>query len=449
MLDMFKVGIGPSSSHTVAPMKAALAFVHELNNRQLLEKVAGVRVFLYGSLGATGRGHSSDKGVVLGLAGENPATVEGVTVSSMLPAVAKQKTLMLLNKQQINFDPDRDIAFVLTNCEGISHPNAMKFEAKSDTGELLHTQIYISLGGGFLQTAGTASETLDAPEFPFPFRTAEQLLDICAKNRITIAEVMRQNEEVRRPWSQTLGGILQVWEVMQKSIVAGMNATGNLEGPLMVERRAASLATRLSQSKRNRNEDALEWASVFAIAVSEQNAAGEKMVTAPTNGAAGVIPAVCRYFLDFAKGRPKDLPTFFLTAAAIGALYKLNASLSGAEVGCQGEIGVAASMAAGGLCAVMGGTPAQVENAAEIAMEHHLGMTCDPVGGLVQIPCIERNAMGTIKAISAAKMAMLGNGSHYVSLDAVMKTMYETGMDMRRKYKETSRGGLAVHVVKC
>jgi L-serine dehydratase len=459
--DIFKIGIGPSSSHTVGPMRAARMFALALDAAGVLERVARVQVELYASLGATGRGHATDQGVILGLLGEAPDTVRPESVAPRLAQLRREKRLALLGRHAIDFDARRDIAF-LAERSLPEHPNALRFVAFDAAGGALREAHYFSVGGGFVVEGG--AQTAVAPPavaLPYPFRTGDELLALAAAQGRSIASIVLDNESAWRSPAEVREGLLQIWRVMQECVRRGFgidnaDASAPLPGALRLRRRAAALYRELSSRDTSSHDPlaAMDWVNAFAMAVNEENAAGGRVVTAPTNGAAGVVPAVLHYYARFAKVTPgaandDAVVEFLLTAAAIGMLYKTNASISGAEVGCQGEVGVACSMAAGGLAAALGGTPAQVENAAEIGMEHNLGLTCDPVGGLVQIPCIERNAMGAVKAINAARMALRGDGSHYVSLDAVIRTMKQTGEDMKTKYKETSLGGLAVNVVEC
>ncbi|WP_186136429.1 L-serine ammonia-lyase [Burkholderia gladioli] len=458
VFDLFKIGIGPSSSHTVGPMRAALMFVQGLGRDGLLEQVAGVKVDLYGSLGATGKGHGTDRGVMLGLMGDAPDTVNPDTIDARLAAVRDTKTLSLLGRHPVPFVLKEQIGFYRQALP--EHPNAMTLRARDAAGEALRETTYLSVGGGFVVTAGAANtKVLNAAEqMPYPFRSGTELLELTASTGKSIAQLMWDNERAWHDEDTTRAGLLKIWEVMQSCVSRGCginnpDAEGTLPGPFQVKRRAPQLYRTLTGNPELALRDPLsmvDWINLYAIAVNEENAAGGRVVTAPTNGAAGIIPAVLHYYTRFVPGaNEQGVIDFLMTAAAIGILYKLNASISGAEVGCQGEVGVACSMAAGALAAVLGGTPRQVENAAEIGMEHNLGLTCDPVGGMVQIPCIERNAMASVKAVNAARMALRGDGSHYVSLDSVIKTMRETGADMKTKYKETSRGGLAVNIVEC
>ena len=454
VFDLFKIGIGPSSSHTVGPMKAARMFVQRLDAAGLLARVARVEVQLYGSLGATGRGHGSDKAVILGLQGHAPDTVDVDAVPGLLEQVRLSGRLRLDSRHEIAFDERRDL--VLHKRRALPfHANGMGCVAFDAEGLELDRREYYSVGGGFVVSHETGAPALvaDRPALPRPFRTGEELLEQTRRHRCSIAELMRANERFWRDDAEIDAGLARIWQVMQDCVVRGCRTEGVLPGGFKVKRRAPDLHRHLLSRAEAAVGDPLlvmDWVNLYAMAVNEENAAGGRVVTAPTNGAAGIVPAVLHYYTRFTPGASRaGVADFLLTAAAIGILYKENASISGAEVGCQGEVGVACSMAAGALCAVMGGTPEQVENAAEIGMEHHLGLTCDPVGGLVQIPCIERNAIASVKAVNAARMALRGDGSHHVSLDKVIKTMRETGADMLTKYKETARGGLAVNIVEC
>lgn len=463
VFDLFKIGIGPSSSHTVGPMRAALMFVQGLDRDGLLPQVASVRAELYGSLGATGKGHGTDKGVLLGFMGDAPDTVDPSTIAERLATLRKAKVLSILGKHDVPFVEKEHIVFYRREAMA-EHPNGMKFHAFDGSGNKLREGRYLSVGGGFVVTAGASNaQVLSAhDQLPYPFRTGKELLEMCRASGKTIAELMWANELVwhhgENAEDDIRRGLLNIWSVMQSCVKRGCGidnpeADGELPGPLHVRRRAPELYRQLTQRAERTLSDPLsvmDWVNLYAMAVNEENAAGGRVVTAPTNGAAGIIPSVMHYYDRFVHGAGEQgVIDFLLTAGAIGILYKLNASISGAEVGCQGEVGVACSMAAGALAAVLGGTVEQVENAAEIGMEHNLGLTCDPVGGLVQIPCIERNAMASVKAVNAARMALRGDGAHYVSLDSVIKTMRETGADMKTKYKETARGGLAVNIVEC
>ncbi|GAB3630393.1 serine dehydratase [Pandoraea terrae] len=459
VFDLFKIGIGPSSSHTVGPMRAALLFAQGLDRDGLLPQVASLRAELYGSLGATGKGHGTDKGVLLGLMGEAPDTVDPAGIAGRLAQLRKDKVLHVLGKHAVPFIEKESIVFYRREAMA-EHPNGMKFHAFDAEGNTLREGRYLSVGGGFVVTAGASNAQVLAAhdQLPYPFRTGKEMLEMCRESDKSIAQLMWDNERVWRSEDEIRSGLLRIWDVMQSCVTRGCgigntDADGELPGPLHVRRRAPELYRQLTQRAERTLSDPLsvmDWVNLYAIAVNEENAAGGRVVTAPTNGAAGIIPSVLHYYERFVHGaNDQGVIDFLLTAGAIGILYKLNASISGAEVGCQGEVGVACSMAAGALAAVMGGTVDQVENAAEIGMEHNLGLTCDPVGGLVQIPCIERNAMASVKAVNAARMALRGDGTHYVSLDSVIKTMRETGADMKTKYKETARGGLAVNIVEC
>ena len=458
VFDLFKIGIGPSSSHTVGPMRAALMFADALEREGLLSRVESVRVELYGSLGATGKGHGTDRGVMLGLCGEAPDTIDPATIASRIAQIRETRQLPLLGQHPIRFVEREHIVFYRQALP--EHPNGLKLQATDSVGDVLRATTYLSVGGGFVVTASAPNaKVLSAPELmPNQFTSGESLLWLCGQKNLSIAQIMLENERVWRSDQEIRSGLLRIWDVMQACVSRGCgvdnpDADQELPGPFHVRRRAPQLYRALRANPEAALRDPLsmvDWINLYAIAVNEENAAGGRVVTAPTNGAAGIIPAVLHYYARCVPNATDDgVIDFLLTAGAIGILYKLNASISGAEVGCQGEVGVACSMAAGALAAVLGGTPAQVENAAEIGMEHNLGLTCDPVGGLVQIPCIERNAMGAVKAVTAARMALRGDGTHAVSLDSVIKTMRETGADMKTKYKETSRGGLAVNIVEC
>ncbi|SCL72837.1 L-serine ammonia-lyase [Micromonospora peucetia] len=453
VFDLFSVGIGPSSSHTVGPMRAARTFVTGLKADGVLAGTGRVRAELFGSLGATGYGHGSDRAVLLGLAGEAPETVDTDTVDAWVAGLRAERRLALLGVQEIDFDPDRDL--VLHRRRSLPyHPNGMTFVAYDDSGVELRSRTYYSVGGGFVvdeAAAGADRITPDTTRVRYPFRTGGELLDITAATGLSISEVMLANERSWRTEAEIRAGLLEIWRVMRECVRRGCERDGVLPGGLRVRRRAAELRRSLAADTGSADPlRVMDWVTLFALAVNEENAAGGRVVTAPTNGAAGIIPAVLHYYTRFVpSASPDGVVRFLLTAGAIGVLFKENASISGAEVGCQGEVGSACSMAAAGLAEALGGTPAQVENAAEIGMEHNLGLTCDPVGGLVQIPCIERNAVASIKAVTAARLAMRGDGVHAVSLDKVIKTMRETGADMKVKYKETARGGLAVNVIEC
>ena len=457
VFDLFKIGIGPSSSHTVGPMRAARLFGLRLQHDGLLEKTARVQVVLYGSLGATGKGHGSDKAVLLGLAGHEPDTVDVEAIPALLDAI-RAGDLNLVGQKSIGFDEAKDLVFKRRETLPF-HANGMRCLAFDADGTEIANRVYYSVGGGFIVSdevaADGSKQKVIAPDttvLPYPFKTGDELLALTKKFGLSIAEIMRRNEGHWRPDAETRAGLLKIWGVMQACVQRGCHHEGQsvLPGPFKVPRRAPSLSRKLAANTSLDPLAVMDWVNLFALAVNEENAAGGRVVTAPTNGAAGIVPAVLHYYRRFVPtATDRGVIDFLLTAGAIGLLYKENASISGAEVGCQGEVGVACSMAAAGLCAVLGGTPAQVENAAEIGMEHHLGLTCDPVGGLVQIPCIERNAVAAVKAINAARLALHGDGTHHVSLDQVIKTMRETGADMQSKYKETSRGGLAVNIVAC
>ncbi|UEG62232.1 L-serine ammonia-lyase [Stutzerimonas chloritidismutans] len=454
VFDLFKIGIGPSSSHTVGPMRAALRFAEGLRNEELLAATHHLRVELYGSLGATGKGHGSDKAVLLGLEGELPERVDTASIPQRMAAMRESRELRLLGEKVIHFDISNDLQFIRKPLA--FHPNGMIFRAFDSAGLQVRSREYYSVGGGFVideQAAGDDRIVEDATTLPYPFHSAAELLQHCTMHGLSISQLMLANEAAWRPEAETRAGLLRIWQVMQDCVKAGCRTEGVMPGGLKVQRRAAGLYRQLSEHPEANLRDALsvlDWVDLYALAVNEENASGGRVVTAPTNGAAGIVPALLHYYMRFIRGANEDgVVRFLLTAAAIGILYKENASISGAEVGCQGEVGVACSMAAGALCEVLGGTPQQVENAAEIGMEHNLGLTCDPVGGLVQVPCIERNAMGAVKAINAARMALRGDGSHFISLDKVIRTMRQTGADMKSKYKETARGGLAVNIIEC
>jgi L-serine dehydratase len=451
--DLFKIGIGPSSSHTVGPMRAAGMFVAALDADGVTGRAAALRVELFGSLGATGHGHGSVKAVVLGLTGARPETVDPAAAEHLVASVRETRKLRLPAGQQITFDPDADI--VLHRRKRLAfHSNGMVFTALDGQGAVLAERTYYSVGGGFVlgeDAEGAPAIVPDATPVPYPFTTGAELLAHAEQAGLPISGVMLANELARRDEAEVRAGLLEIWRVMRECVQAGCEAEGVLPGGLKVRRRAHGLRQTLERTGDVADPlYAMEWVTLYALAVNEQNAAGGRVVTAPTNGAAGIIPAVLHYYVTFVPDAGDDgVIAFLLTAAAIGTLFKENASISGAEVGCQGEVGSACSMAAAGLAEVLGGTPEQVENAAEIGVEHNLGLTCDPVGGLVQIPCIERNAIAAVKAITAARMAVRGDGQHHVSLDKAIKTMRETGADMKDKYKETARGGLAVNVIEC
>jgi L-serine dehydratase len=455
VFDIFKIGIGPSSSHTVGPMRAAKRFTERLAADGQLAQTATVKVELFGSLGFTGKGHNSDRAVILGLEGDEPATTNIETVAARVAAAESTKRLALLGTHAIVFDPATAIVFHRREKLPL-HANGMRFTAFAADGATIVERIYYSVGGGFVvdHAGAPADGSMPAEQVtvPYPFNTGDELLHHAVEHGMAVSTLMLENEKAHMPEAQVRAQVLALWHAMDACVKRGCEREGILPGGLKVKRRAASLFRKLKSNPHN-NTDPLvimDWVNLFALAVNEENAAGGRVVTAPTNGAAGIVPAVLTYYRRFLPNADDEGSIrFLLTAAAIGALYKKNASISGAEVGCQGEVGVACSMAAGALAEVMGGTPAQVENAAEIGMEHNLGLTCDPIGGLVQVPCIERNAMGAVKAINAARLALQGDGTHKVSLDKVIKTMWRTGADMSSKYKETARGGLAVNIIEC
>ena len=459
VFDLFKIGIGPSSSHTVGPMRAARLFVLRLQHEGLLRRTARVVCELYGSLGATGKGHGSDKAVLLGLCGHEPDTIDVEHIPELLAGIRSGQRIALLGEHEVAFDEAADLQFLRRQTLPF-HANGMRLLAFDAAGSEICNRTYYSVGGGFVISEEVAADgsrqkliAPDATVLPHPFRSGAELLQVTRTLGCSIAQVMRLNERHWRTDAEIDAGLLNIWRVMQACVTRGCRTEGILPGGFKVRRRAAALYAALTAHPEAALKDPLQvmdWVNLYALAVNEENAAGGRVVTAPTNGAAGIVPAVLHYYSRFMPGaNDAGVIDFLLTAGAIGILYKENASISGAEVGCQGEVGVACSMAAGALAAVMGGTPEQVENAAEIGMEHHLGLTCDPVGGLVQIPCIERNAIASVKAINAARMALRGDGVHHVSLDKVIKTMRETGADMKTKYKETARGGLAVNIVEC
>ncbi|MCG6115811.1 MAG: L-serine ammonia-lyase [Mesorhizobium sp.] len=462
VFDLFKIGVGPSSSHTMGPMLAARRFLDEIAGddwpRPAGAQVTRLSASLHGSLAFTGVGHATDRAIVLSLDGQTPLTVDPDTVDARLAEIESGKTVSPPGHPEYRFDPQADLVFDRTKPLP-GHANGMAFSAFDAGDRLLLRRIYYSVGGGFvvseeeLQKLKARGPEGPASEVPFPFRNAREMLEMAEKSGKSIAEMKRANEEIYRSSAELDGELDRIWDVMDACIERGLAQTGIMPGGLKVKRRARQIHDHLQEEWRSNRPNPLlanDWLSVFAMAVNEENAAGGRVVTAPTNGAAGVIPAVIRYWKKFhPESDQKGIRDFLLTAAAVGGLIKHNASISGAEVGCQGEVGSAAAMAAAALCGVMGGTPAQVENAAEIALEHHLGMTCDPVGGLVQVPCIERNALGAVKAVTAASLALKGDGTHFVPLDAAIETMRQTGLDMNEKYKETSQGGLAVNVVAC
>jgi L-serine dehydratase len=447
IFDIFKIGIGPSSSHTVGPMKAANAFAAGL--AAMARPVAAVEVTLHGSLAYTGKGHGTDSAVILGLAGSQPDTIDPESVEQRLRRIHEEKRLELQGIGTIDFDPKQHVKFNYQE-ELPRHTNGMRFNARDADGAVLLDEVYYSLGGGFIARGDEPEPSSQAGEPRHFFDSSQSLLELCARRQCSIAELVLENEMQWRDRGQVDADIDAIWAAMKGCIERGLRTEGVLPGAMAVTRRAPKLRKRLEARDKASPFDAMEWVNAYAIAVNEENAAGGRVVTSPTNGAAGIIPAVLMYYARFVPGADaQGIRTFLLTAGAIGILYKVNASISGAEMGCQGEVGVACSMAAGGLAAVLGGTNDHVEEAAEIGMEHNLGLTCDPIGGLVQIPCIERNAMGAVKAINAASLAMHGDGTHKVTLDQVIETMRQTGLDMSSSYKETSKGGLAVNVPEC
>jgi L-serine dehydratase len=459
VFDLFKIGIGPSSSHTVGPMRAAAMFARRLDESGLLPRTVRVESRLYGSLGATGKGHGTDKAILLGLEGAQPDTIDPDSIDSRLARLRERGRIKLNGTHDIAFNERSDMVFLRRESLPF-HPNGVRFSAFDGAGAMLDERRYFSVGGGFVVSqeeadapAGSVRIVEDRRDLPHPFASGDELLALAQRSGLSIASLLRENERAWRGDAEIDAGLDAIWSAMKSCVERGCRTDGHLPGGMKVRRRAPELYRSLTGRPELALRDPLtivDWVNLYAMAVNEENAAGGRVVTAPTNGAAGIIPAVLHYYDRFIPGaNAQGARDFLLTAAAIGMLYKQNASISGAEVGCQGEVGVACSMAAGALCAVLGGTPQQVENAAEIGMEHNLGLTCDPVGGLVQIPCIERNAMGSVKALNAARMALRGDGTHYVSLDKVIKTMRDTGRDMMTKYKETSRGGLAVNVIEC
>jgi L-serine dehydratase len=455
VFDIFKIGIGPSSSHTVGPMRAARRFAERLRDDGQLAAVAAVKVELFGSLGFTGKGHGSDRAVILGLEGEDPSTVDVDAIPARVARVAETRRIELVRAREVDFDPAEHLVFHRRDKLPL-HANGLRFSARDAAGAVLAERVYYSVGGGFVvDHAGAPADGSTPAEqlvVPYPFNTADELLKLAHEHGMSISTLMLQNEAALAPEPEVRRRVVEIWQAMEACVRRGCEREGILPGGLKVKRRAAGLHRRLKSDPAGASDPLviMDWVNLFALAVNEENAAGGRVVTAPTNGAAGIIPAVLMYYRRFLPNADDEgTLRFLLAAAAIGALYKKNASISGAEVGCQGEVGVACSMAAGALAEVMGGTPAQVENAAEIGMEHNLGLTCDPIGGLVQVPCIERNAMGAVKAINAARLALQGDGTHKVSLDKVIKTMWRTGADMSSKYKETARGGLAVNIIEC
>jgi L-serine dehydratase len=450
IFDLFKIGIGPSSSHTVGPMRAARAFAAELSDCHLLGRVARVQAELYGSLALTGIGHGTDRAVLLGLSGEQPDTVDPGAIEAILETIRTEQSLLLAGQHPIPFHESNDLLFhndlILPG-----HPNGMRFSAFDGEKERLLASVFYSVGGGFIVKEGENSAVSQpALDVPYPFSSGAELLEQANGHQLSIWQLMLENECALRPREEVLARIHKLWSVMDACIDRGLHTEGILPGGLNVRRRAMRVVARIKARSSPDPLDGMDWVNAFAMAVNEENAAGGRVVTAPTNGAAGLVPAVGRYYLNFVPGAtPDGIVPYLLTAGAIGILYKENASISGAEVGCQGEVGVACSMAAAGLAGAMGAPNEDVEHAAEIGMEHHLGMTCDPIGGLVQIPCIERNAIGAVKAINACRMATQESGGHKVSLDQVIRTMYQTGLDMQSRYKETALAGLAVNVKDC
>lgn len=446
VFEIFKIGIGPSSSHTVGPMKAANDFISKINDLSFVNKIV---VDLYGSLALTGKGHGTDKAVIMGLTGEKADTIDTRTIESRMKEIINTQELPISADHHIHFNYDKNLLFHYKETLP-KHSNGIRFSAFDKNDQLILSQIYYSIGGGFIVTDEEFGHTkAEAKQPPYPFETAAELMALCKQHSLTISELVMENEKTWRPEAETRAGILRIAKVMEECVKHGCETPGILPGGLNVQRRAHSLHQKLLQKGPTQHTDIMNWINVFALAVSEENAAGSRIVTAPTNGAAGIIPAVLQYYKTFCDATEEGVITFLLTANAIAILYKLRASISGAEVGCQGEVGVACSMAAGALAASLGGTLEQIENAAEIGMEHNLGLPCDPPKGLVQIPCIERNAMGSVKAINAARLALEETGEHKVSLDAVIATMNQLGKDMSTIYKETSLGGLAVNMIEC
>jgi len=455
VLELFTIGIGPSSSHTVGPMRAARRFVDRLTEAGALSRTARVEAHLYGSLALTGKGHGTDRAILFGLESETPEGIDLDSMAARLEAVRSRKRLRLAGTHEIDFEEKTGLQFHRTESLP-AHPNGLRFQAFDASGAELLTRTYYSIGGGFVVNEGAAQRdelSADRRKLPYPFRSGDDVLSMARESGFSVSEMTLRNEAAWRPEPETRAALLRVSQAMQDCVERGCHGRGVLPGGLKVPRRAPGLFRELTAHPEAALQDpliALDWVSLWAMAVNEENAAGGRVVTAPTNGAAGILPAVLHFLIRVHRLSDEDrIVRFLLTAGAIGILYKLNASISGAEVGCQGEVGVACSMAAAALCETLGGTVPQVENAAEIGMEHNLGLTCDPVGGLVQVPCIERNAMGAVKAINAARLALRGDGTHRVSLDRVIATMRQTGADMSTKYKETSRGGLAVNVTEC
>ncbi len=455
VFDLFKVGIGPSSSHTVGPMRAAFLFCQQLQHREMIENTSTVTTELFGSLGHTGKGHGTDKAIILGLSGYQPDQIDPDEIDKILADVLKEKSLILSSNHCIKFNHKKHLKFHKRKMLPL-HSNGMRFVATDKDGNILLSKDFYSVGGGFIISHNKLAQKEiieDSTVLPYPFESGEQLLALCKSENKSIAQIMYANEKTWLNKTKINKQLDNLWQVFKACVERGLNSPGELPGGLKVKRRAPELYNELREKPQAALRDPLtilDWVNLYALAVSEENAAGGRVVTAPTNGAAGIIPAVLHYYYHFCpEANIQGVRDFMLTAGAVGMLYKENASISGAEVGCQGEVGVACSMAAAGLGAACGESPEHIENAAEIAMEHNLGLTCDPIGGLVQIPCIERNAMGAVKAINAFRMASRGDGSHWVSLDKVIKTMKITGQDMQSKYKETSRGGLAVNIIEC
>lgn len=449
VFDIFKIGVGPSSSHTVGPMRAARQFMLDVQAAGKLDRTTQVIAELYGSLALTGKGHGTDRAVLLGLEGETPDEIDPDTIETRLRTIRDARRIRLLGNREIAFDEPLNL-LMHKNQVLPRHSNGMRFTALDAEEQMVLCEEFYSIGGGFIVRGAEEQAMANAAGAPYPFESARQLLDLCKQHELSIHELMFENEKTWRSEQEIRAGLLNIWTVMKACVARGMRVEGELPGGLKVRRRAAKLHQQLSQAGKGMLLDAMDWVNLWALAVNEENAAGGRVVTAPTNGAAGIIPAVGHYYERFVEGADESgILRYLLTAGAIAILYKKNASISGAEMGCQGEVGVACSMAAGGLVAAMQGSLGQVENAAEIGMEHNLGLTCDPVGGLVQIPCIERNAMGSVKSINAARLALRGDGEHRVSLDQVIATMRQTGHDMRSIYKETSLGGLAVNVPEC
>jgi L-serine dehydratase len=447
LFDLFKIGIGPSSSHTVGPMRAAYRFAEKLSERECLEKVSRLRIELFGSLALTGAGHGTDRGILLGLMGKRPDGIDPGEIQGLIDGIRKSGLITLFARHAVAFET-ADLIF-RKDALLPGHSNGMRFTAMGNDGQELVSSVYYSVGGGFVTEEGETSLEHGERSVLYPFRSADELLRLGEEKNLPIHLIMLTNEMTWRPIEIIRDGVRKIWKAMQDCTERGLCTRGELPGGLAVQRRAAEMARSLEDADNSDPLGGMDWLNVWAIAVNEENAAGGRVVTAPTNGAAGIIPAVAHYYLRFLDGSDEGIQRYFLGAAAIGVLYKENASISGAEVGCQGEVGVACSMAAGGLVAALNGTNEQLEHAAEIAMEHNLGMTCDPVGGLVQIPCIERNAFGAVKAVNAARMAMKETTGHKVSLDQVIRTMYQTGLDMQTRYKETALGGLALNVIEC